>query len=112
MHPILFQLPTRNAVEPGTIWPPLAPGAQGKYLCLVIVPGVGYRYTVIDTNLKPDQGPIGERPPHVSGQPVPGGERPPHVSGQPVPPVAGTPLPPTALPLPVTFLHRKREAVA
>jgi hypothetical protein len=69
-------------VEPGTIYPPLHSDAKGKYICLVIIPGVGYRYTVIDTSLTSGL-PLPEQPAHPSGQPVPGGE---HPSGQPVPP--------------------------
>lgn len=57
-------------VEPGTIWPPLAPGASGKYLCLVIIPGVGYRYTVIDTTLSPgNEFPTGSPPRPDQGLP-------------------------------------------
>jgi hypothetical protein len=38
---------------PGAIWPPLPPGVHGKYLALVLVagmPGVKYRYVVIDAD--------------------------------------------------------------
>ena len=52
--------------EPGTIWPPLPvrpdnslPGPE-NFLVIVWVPGVGYRWVVVDPSLKPDQG----LPPH------------------------------------------------
>jgi splicing factor 1 len=79
-------------IEPGTIWPPLAPGAKGQYLCLVIIPGVGYRYTVIDTSLSAgNELPSGG---HPSGQPIPGNPPPlEHPSGQPVPPPGSTATP-------------------
>ena len=41
-------------IQPGEIWPPLPPGiAQGKVMCFVWIVGIGYRWTVIDTSLKP-----------------------------------------------------------
>jgi hypothetical protein len=43
-------------LPPGTIWPPLPPGVHGKYLALVLVagmPGVKYRYVVIDADARP-----------------------------------------------------------
>jgi hypothetical protein len=44
---------------PGTIWPPLPPGAapSGKALVLALIQGVGYRYIVIEISPPhPDQG--------------------------------------------------------
>jgi hypothetical protein len=41
------------AFPPGAMWPPLPPGVHGKYLALVLVagmPGVKYRYVVIDAD--------------------------------------------------------------
>lgn len=43
-------------LHPGAVWPPLAPGLDGKLLAFVWIVGVGYRWTVIDTSLKPDIG--------------------------------------------------------
>lgn len=62
---------------PGAIWPPLPPGVHGKYLALVLVagmPGVKYRYVVIDADARPEPpaGGIGGRPParpHPPGEP-------------------------------------------
>jgi hypothetical protein len=48
--------PEPPELPPGTIWPPLPPGVHGKYLALVLVagmPGVKYRYVVIDADLRP-----------------------------------------------------------
>jgi hypothetical protein len=43
-------------IQPGEIWPPMPPGiAQGKVMCFVWIVGIGYRWTVIDTSLKPAQ---------------------------------------------------------
>lgn len=66
---------------PGAIWPPLPPGANGLYWVLVIIPGIGWRYTVIDADARPDQGLPGggERPSH----PIAPGGRPPHIGGRP-----------------------------
>jgi len=52
---------------PGTIWPPLPPGAEipaGKALLLAAIKGVGYRYIVVEIEpAHPDQGlPGGEGP--------------------------------------------------
>lgn len=45
------------SLPPGTIWPPLPPGVQGKFLVLVLIGGGGkgahYRYTVVDAGLRP-----------------------------------------------------------
>lgn len=61
---------------PGAIFPPLPPGVHGKYLALVLVggmPGVRYRYVVIDADARfpeglpePPAGGIG-RPPQRPG---------------------------------------------
>ncbi len=54
---------------PGAIWPPLPPGVHGKYLALVLVagmPGVKYRYVVIDADAsfpKPEPKPPEEAQP-------------------------------------------------
>lgn len=41
-------------VPPGSIWPPLPPAAgTDKLLVLVLIPGVGARWTVIDPTLRP-----------------------------------------------------------
>ncbi len=60
------QLPS---FPPGAIWPPLPPGVHGKYLALVLVagmPGVKYRYVVIDADAsfpKPEPKPPEEAQP-------------------------------------------------
>lgn len=70
---------------PGTIWPPLPPGAEipaGKALLLAAIKGVGYRYIVVQIEPPhPDQGLPGE------------GEE-----TQPPAPDQGLPQPPTAQP--------------
>jgi hypothetical protein len=55
---------------PGEIWPPLPPGSKppSKAYALIAIPGVGYRYTVVDLNLHPDQG--------LPGRPVRPGHKP------------------------------------
>ena len=49
---------------PGEIWPPLPPGTKptGKAYAILAVPGVGYRYTVIDLSVKPGHDLPGNRP--------------------------------------------------
>jgi hypothetical protein len=42
-------------LPPGAVWPPLPPDLEGKVMCFVWIVGVGYRWTVIDTSLKPSQ---------------------------------------------------------
>lgn len=42
-------------LQPGVIWPPIQ-GARDKYLVLVVIPGVGWRYVVIDASLQPEHG--------------------------------------------------------
>jgi hypothetical protein len=72
-------------------------------MALIWIVGVGYRWTVIDTALKPshpiyppsavphpDHGLPGEAPPHASTQPIPPG----HVSTQPIPPPPSGPVAP------------------
>ena len=49
------------SLPPGMIWPPLPPGVHGKYLVLIYVSGIGYRYTVIDASQRPER--PGARPP-------------------------------------------------
>jgi hypothetical protein len=41
------------ALPPGSVWPPLPPSVTGTVTALVWIVGVGYRWTVIDTSLKP-----------------------------------------------------------
>lgn len=105
-HPIV-PLPPDVDLPPGTIWPPLPEHAQGKFVVLVWIGGegehAGFHYTVVDTNLKPDQGlpggegeDGGEYPDQglPSPQPPRPGQRPPQPGqGLPRPPVAGQPHP-------------------
>jgi hypothetical protein len=72
-------------LPPGSVWPPLPPSLDGKYLVFAWIVGVGYRFTVIDTTLD-----TGFPLPPVHGHP--GHELP----NAPVRPDAG--LPPTAQP--------------
>ena len=46
--------PSGGPILPGTIWPPLPPPFAGKVIALVVVFGIGYRWAVLDTDLKPD----------------------------------------------------------
>ena len=74
-NPIAPLPPASNKPTPpaGSIYPPLhGPGAsKDKFVVLVIVPGVGYRYVIVDPSL--DFGlSLPEKPAHGSGQPVPG----------------------------------------
>ena len=42
-------------LPPGAVWPPLPPGlGASKVLCFVWIVGIGYRWTVIDPSLQPD----------------------------------------------------------
>lgn len=75
-------IPPDAAAPPGSVWPPLPPGASGKYFVLVLISGIGYRYTVIDADLKP-------------GHDLPSGG---HPSGQPVPPLSPDHTPPGGTP--------------
>lgn len=68
-HPIVPIPPTKPGEEgkpgqlpslpPGTIWPPPGKPDQpialppGKFAVLVIVPGYGYKYVIVDPSLKP-----------------------------------------------------------
>lgn len=66
------------ALPPGMIWPPLPEGVHGKYLALVLIagmPGVKYRYVVIDAGLRP-------KPPMVR---PPGGRPDQGLPGEPEP---------------------------
>jgi hypothetical protein len=76
--------PGDNTIPPGAVWPPIEAGTKpgvdvgervgdGKFYVMVWVPGVGPRWTCIDTNLKPGNALPGGPPAHASGQPVPGG---------------------------------------
>jgi hypothetical protein len=89
-HPIYPPFGPNNdlPLPPGAVWPPLPPELSGgQYMCMVWIVGVGYRWTVIDTNLHPAH-PIvpPARPPHVSTGPVP-------APGRPTQPIAPTPEP-------------------
>jgi hypothetical protein len=61
-HPIYLPVPPASpehpiALPPGSVWPPLPPdGGSGVVVVLAWVPGVGYRWVVIDTSQQPDQG--------------------------------------------------------
>ena len=98
-HPIV-PVPPDHALPPGSIYPPLPDHARGKFLVLAWISGEheksGWHYVVVDSDAKPDHSLPGGRPPHVSGQPVPGGGNRP--STGPVPPAQpGTkpnPVPP------------------
>ena len=61
------------ALPPGEIWPPLPPGTPEphKVVAIVAIPGVGYRYTVVELKAPthPDQGL--PRPPHRPDQGLP-----------------------------------------
>ena len=67
--------PGNLPVKPGEIWPPLPPNIPaGKVAVLVLISGVGYRYTVIDVPPpSPDQG----LPPGSPGAPDQGLPQPP-----------------------------------
>lgn len=56
-HPIYLPPPgVDNALPlpPGAVWPPLPPSlGETELLCFVWIVGIGYRWTVIDTSLKP-----------------------------------------------------------
>jgi hypothetical protein len=95
---------------PGTVWPPLPPGAPtGKALAMVWIQGVGMRYVVItigsetDPDYGVDEGEPGGpevQPPHP-GQGLPGRPERPPVAGQPLPPQRpGMPPPQPGQPLP------------
>jgi translation initiation factor IF-2 len=56
-HPIYLPGGPDNSLPlpPGAVWPPLPPALDDtELMCLVWIVGVGYRWTVIDTSLKPD----------------------------------------------------------
>lgn len=52
-HPIYLPPGDPPVLPPGSVWPPLPPGVTGQLLCFAWIVGVGYRWIVIDTNLKP-----------------------------------------------------------
>jgi hypothetical protein len=56
-HPIYLPVgPDQELpLPPGAVWPPLPPDLEGELMCFVWVVGVGWRWTVIDTSLKPEQ---------------------------------------------------------
>ncbi len=96
-HPIV-PVPPDLPLEPGTIWPSLPEGAEGKYLVLAWVSGdhehSGWHYVVVDTSLKPDNELPGEGEGEHPQPPRPGQGLPPQrPGGRP-----GQGLPPTAQP--------------
>jgi hypothetical protein len=55
-HPIVIPPggPATLPMPPGAIWPPLPPAAgTNKLLVIVLIPGVGARWTMIDPTLRP-----------------------------------------------------------
>jgi hypothetical protein len=88
-HPIYMPGAPNNdlPLPPGSVWPPLPPSVTGEIMCMVWIVGIGYRWTVIDADLKPEH-PVAP-PAYPSHQPVP--VPPGHASGQPVPPPPGAP---------------------
>jgi hypothetical protein len=100
-HPIYMPAPgapdNSLPLPPGAVWPPLPPALEGDFLVIVWIPGVGWRWTAIDTGLAPTQ-PIAQPPLYPSHQPVPpSGMRPDNTLPRP----PGRPdqgLPPTAQP--------------
>lgn len=52
-HPIYLPPGEPPVLPPGSVWPPLPPGVTGQLMCFVWIVGVGYRWIVIDTDLKP-----------------------------------------------------------
>ncbi|HEY1430773.1 MAG TPA: hypothetical protein VGF39_03975 [Stellaceae bacterium] len=77
-------------LPPGSVWPPLPPSVTGIITCFIWVVGVGYRWTTIDTSLKPEH-PVVIPPSTVPGVPThpvaPGGgpAHPIDPGGQPAP---------------------------
>jgi hypothetical protein len=61
-HPIAPTDPIQP--PPGAIWPPISGGGGGKkYVVIAGIPGVGWRYVVVDPNA------VWPRPPTVAPQP-------------------------------------------
>jgi hypothetical protein len=87
-HPIYMPVAPNHdlPLPPGAVWPPLPPYVStGQLMCFVWIPGIGYRWTTIDTSLKPTH-PI-QPPSTVPSHPIaPGG-------GAPTQPIAPTPAP-------------------
>src|SRR5215831_11021290 len=83
-HPIYVPPPeVNNDLPGGAVWPPLHEGMPEKVVALVWIPGVGYRWVVLNASVSL---PIAKpKPPHASTQPLPG-ERP-----KPSQPIAPTP---------------------
>lgn len=88
-HPIYLPPPgapdNSLPLPPGAVWPPLPPELEGEILVIAWIPGVGWRWTTIDTDLQPTP-PIAQPPLYPSHE---------------LPPVAGRPdqgLPPSAQP--------------
>lgn len=65
--PVAMPLPPGNTAPPGTIYPPLPPGAPPKMAVLVWIVGIGYRWAVVSNT--PDQSLPGQ--PARPGQPLP-----------------------------------------
>lgn len=67
------------SLPPGEVWPPLPPGTEEphKVVAIVAIPGVGYRYTVVELKAPahPDHGLPPQRPgrPERPDQGLPGG---------------------------------------
>jgi hypothetical protein len=94
-HPIYRPVAPNNdlPLPPGAVWPPLPPYVStGQLMCFIWIPGIGYRWTTIDTSLKPSH-PIVIPPSTVPGVPT-------H-------PIAGTDLGPDQT-LPPTQAQPKR----
>lgn len=83
--------------EPGTIWPPVGNGADGKFWVVAGIPGVGWRYIAVDLSLQIDHELPGQQPGIDQG--LPG--RQPHPGNRPPgsrPPRPDQGLPPSAQP--------------
>jgi hypothetical protein len=102
-HPIYYPPVGPNndlPLPPGAVWPPLPPyvstGPVGQLMCFVWIPGIGYRWTTIDVNLKPEH-PIVPGPPVYPAHPIAPGGTPPTTPppGTPTHPIAPGGTPPT-----------------
>jgi hypothetical protein len=53
-NPIVPVPPTVSPQPPpGEVWPPLDGAPQGKFWMVVYVPGMGFKYVLVDPSLKP-----------------------------------------------------------
>jgi hypothetical protein len=73
-------------LPPGAVWPPLPPELSGEVMVIVWIPGVGWRWTTVDTTLEPTH-PIAQPPLYPSHE-LPAGR----------PPMPDQGLPPTPAP--------------